>query len=281
MKIVLIGYGAVGKKVEDKLAEEGYLIEHVVDSKGVYKKGQKIDKKENFFKYIDDETFVFISIPSSNDGEHFLPYYIKSLEKGARIITCEKSVPAFFWEKIFPHIDNIKCTASVGGDSGILDFIKNYQGDIEELLLVLNGTLNYISDKISEGLSRDEIFKEIKRLGYIEPGSQNLNEVMENESGDVLLKTSIVANYSGLYKNIVKPQDIDFQKADYGTDRCAVIMNGKSIFAGFGILENNKMFPAGINNVLYINGKKIAEGPGTGPTITANRMFKDFQSFLS
>src|SRR3989344_3145459 len=61
--------------------------------------------------------------------------------------------------------------------------------------------------------------------------------------------------------------------------RCAVVLNKGGIRAGFLAFEDTSWFPTGVNNCCYVNGVKVAEGPGAGGRITAERMFKDFQEF--
>jgi hypothetical protein len=80
-----------------------------------------------------------------------------------------------------------------------------------------------------------------------------------------------------MFKKIITPKHIILKSYQEGL-RCSVVLNDEEIKAGFLSSEGISWFPKGVNNVLYINGKKIIEGPGAGGKITAERMFEDFQN---
>src|SRR3989344_2781044 len=138
MKIILIGSGNVGSEVEKVLAENGVPVELVVRSSGIYSKGSLSDGNDNFAKYVDAGTVLFISVPSRGDGSGMLHYYMKSLELGARIVTCEKAVLAYHFDLVHKYKGRIRYSAAVGGNSGILPAVTNYRGTIEEIKGVIN-----------------------------------------------------------------------------------------------------------------------------------------------
>ncbi len=280
MNITLIGYGNVGKEIAAVLKENNIPVDYIIRSNGVYDSKGLIDAKENFAKYIDSDSFVFISVPSRNNGEEVSGYYIKCLEKSARIITCEKAFIANHWGAVQKFKNHIKYSATVGGDSGILDAISGYEGELREIKAVVNGTLNYISNRLADGLDKNAIYKEVMEKGFAEPDSRNFNEAIENELKDVAYKTAILANYSGFYKNILMPEDIKLEKYKDSL-RCFVLLSRENIRAGFMKAEDASWFPKGANNVLYINNEKMAEGAGAGGRITAERMFKDFKKLTN
>lgn len=277
MKIILVGYGNVGKEIKNVLDKNKIVTNLIVRSNGIFNLNNiKIDEIENLPNYFDSETYVFISIPSKTDGKEASPYYLNALRNGTKIITCEKAFLANHWNKIEKNIKQIKYSATVGGNSGILNAITSHEGNITEIKAIVNGTLNYIGDKLDNGLSEENIYDEVTLTGFAEPGSKNIKEVIENELNDVLYKVSILANHSRLYKKIIKPKNIILHK-NKGNQRCCVILNSKSIKAGFLDIEDRTWFSKGVNNTLYINSKKIVEGPGAGAYVTAERMFKDFE----
>ena len=229
---------------------------------------------------MDSESVVFISVPSRGDGSEMLDYYLKPLEAGARIVTCEKAVLAHHWELVQKFGAQIRYSATVGGNSGILPAISSYQGEIKEIKAVVNGTLNYVSDAFAHKREENDIFRDVTTLGYTDPGSHDLQEVFTNELKDVAYKTAILANHSGLYDKTITPDDLRVEAYKDGT-RCAVILNEQEITSGFLAFSDTSWFPSGVTNCLYINGEKVAEGPGAGGRITAERMLKDFQEFQS
>ena len=269
MKAVIIGYGNVGKEVEKALIEHNVIIHSII------KRNDTLD-----INSLDSETFLFICVPSKEKGEAISHYYTHAFEKGAKVITCEKAFLAHNWELVQHHKTQIRYSATVGGDSGILKAVSNYFGKIKEIKAVVNGTLNYVGERLSQGVDEKEVYEEVIAKGFAEPGSKNLEEVIVAELKDVLYKTVILANYSGLYDRVVEPEEVQVRSQDLHL-RCSVFLNKDEIKLGFFEQEDMSWFPRGVNNIIYINGKKSAEGPGAGGRITAERMFKDFQDLIA
>lgn len=280
MKAILVGYGNVGKELQHVLSKQGILTDFIVRNTGIYDSSNlKVDEKENISKYLDDQSVVFISTPSQGNGEEVSNYYTNAFSKHCLVITCEKAFIANHWQLVNGHRGRIKYSATVGGDSGILNAISDYKEEILEIKAVINGTLNYISDKLSQGYGKGEVYKQVVESGFAEPGSKNFEEVIKTELQDVLYKTLILANHSQLYKEIISPKDVAIQpyKDNF---RCAVVLNTQGIRSGFVELNDTSWFPQGVNNTLYINGRKIVEGLGAGGAITAERMFKDYRDLI-
>ncbi|KKU53307.1 MAG: hypothetical protein UY24_C0015G0002 [Parcubacteria group bacterium GW2011_GWA1_48_11b] len=281
MKIVLVGHGNVGKELRRVISENGLEVNLIVQKDGIYDtRGLRINEIDAFPLYIDKQTFVFIAIPSNGDGEEAGVYYSESLKRGANVITCEKAFLAHNWSVVKKHRKNIKYSATVGGDSGILPAVSAFKGEIKNIRTVINGTLNYLSERVLEGIQESVLYKELLNNYFTEPGAKNLNEVIENELNDVRYKSVILANHSKIFGNTVKPDDVTLQKYQKSF-RCTVLIDKRTqrIQAGFMDFSDTSWFPKGVNNVLYINDEKVAEGPGAGARITAERMFKDYLSF--
>ncbi|HEX5774671.1 MAG TPA: hypothetical protein VFY28_01775 [Candidatus Paceibacterota bacterium] len=266
-KIVLIGYGNVGTEVEKVLLENGHQVDGIVRSSGA--------QEPDLF---DEHTIAFISVPSRGNGDEMLHYYTNALERGARIVTCEKAVLANHWQLVTDHPGRIKYSATVGGNSGMLPAISDFEGNIEEIWAVVNGTLNYLSSALAQGQNEETIYAEVTSRGYAEPGAHSIQEVIRNELQDVAYKAAILANHSNLLSNAVKATEIELHEPEEGTG-CAVHVRSGKLEAGFLPKTDRHLFPDGVNNVLYINGGKVAEGPGAGARATALRMLMDFLEF--
>lgn len=276
MNIVLIGLGNVGSALKQVLEEKSHKIDCVIKQSGIFNvDGEKLDERDNFAKYINSDSIVFISTPSLPDISKNLPYYETAFDVGAKVITCEKAVLANRFDLALEHKGSIKYSATVGGGSGILNAITDFKGNVEEIRCILNGTLNYAADRLEEGLSEEEVFAEVVEKGFAEPGSNNFNEVIENELKDVLYKTVILVNHSGLFTEAKKLEDIQVLGYQKGA-RCVAVVTPNEIKVGFQEFADKSWFSKGVNNVLYINNQKIIEGPGAGSRATAERMYKDF-----
>lgn len=265
-KIILVGYGNVGKEVEKVLRANGVAVDLIVKS----------DNAEEYSKNLDDQTVVFISVPSRGDGSEMLHYYTGALDRGASIVTCEKAVLANHWELIKRYPEKIRYSATVGGDSGILPAISNFHDEIREIRAVVNGTLNYIAQELAKDFPKERVYADVIKKGFAEPGSKDFDEVIKNELKDVAYKAAILANHSGLCSGVT-PADISM-KVPKGGEGCAVKIQKGNVAIEFVSRKDAGSLPQGVNNVLYINGEKIVEGPGAGGRATALRMFKDFKT---
>jgi homoserine dehydrogenase len=276
MKIMLIGFGNVGKEVKKVLEKHHFTIGYIVKSSGLYKDEVKIAEKESFYNYVDNQTFVFISLPSADTGERIENYYVKSLDCGARIITCEKAFLANHWEVVKKHNGKIRYSATVGGNSGILNAVSDFKDSIFEIKAVVNGTLNYIGEMLAKGRDKESVFLDVTRNGFAEPGSGSFDEVVRKELVDVTYKAAILANHSGIFRDVIYPNNV--VTVGYNIDsRCSVHIDKQGVRAGFINGKDVFWLPKGINNIIFINGQKIAEGLGAGGKITAERMFLDFR----
>lgn len=123
----------------------------------------------------------------------------------------------------------LRYSATVGGNSGILPAIANFDGKIHEIKAIINGTLNIISQE-SASKSPEELFTYVTSEGFAEPGAKNFDEVIENELHDVLYKAVILANHSGLYDHTINLSDIEPHPFQAGL-RCMCIANSEGIHA--------------------------------------------------
>ncbi len=280
MKIILVGYGNVGKELRRVLGERGISTNFIVRSTGIYGAGDlKMDERKNFPAYVDEQSAVFIAMPSRGNGDEVAPYYAAGLDKKCLVITCEKAYLANHWEFIKRHEGKTGYSATVGGNAGILNAIADFKSEIVEIRAVVNGTLNYVIEKLARGDNKNEVCAEAVAAGFAEPGASGFDELIALELQDVLYKTAILANHSHLYEKTIRPVDIRIQPFKKNA-QCAVVLTRQGIRAGFLELDDTAWFPAGANNVLYINNEKIVEGPGAGAAPTAERMFKDYQDLI-
>lgn len=278
-RAILFGYGNIGKVLGSKLSEENISLQYIVTSKGIFnselvKQGDLSDWK-NFANEID---VAFITIPTTGEGEIAFEYEKFFLEKNIPVVTCEKASVAYNFEYLKKFKNFFKYNASVGGGTRMLQKILEYKKEnIKEIKGVMNGTLNFIGDSLKKGKERDQIVKEILEKGFAEPGATNFEEIIKGEVNDVKLKTTIIANMSGLFSKVMKPEDLAFNMAD-PAKRCIVKMNERGIEVGFLEENDNDWLPDGVNNVLYVNGEKQCEGPGAGRDATVGSMIADLKS---
>lgn len=260
--------------LEKVLEEHSLQPDYIVRKSGIFSpNGQKIDNVDNFDKYVDNDTIAYISTPS-NDAPGNLGYYLTVLEKWGYVVTCEKSVLAHYWHILFPYKNRLWYHATVWGNSGILPELHRYEGKIESIKAVINGTLNIISEQSTLWKTEEELFELVTGWGFAEPGAKNFSDIIENEMRDVLYKSVIFANHSGLYPKIITLSDVIIEWYKPGA-RCMFVADKNHIRAGFMYDDDTSWFPQGVNNILLVNGEKITEWPWAGARPTAERMYTD------
>lgn len=72
----------------------------------------------------------------------------------------------------------------------------------------------------------------VTNQGFAEPGAKNFQEVIDQEMQDVLYKSVIFANHSGLYHGVVTLSDIILEPFKEGA-RCMLVADKHHIRAGF------------------------------------------------
>ena len=321
---MLIGAGGIGSVLHSRLKELHYEVPYVVRSSGIYPNlslESKISVREEYPKYLINVDAVCITAPPLDDG--LVAYHImkKILENRMPVVTCEKGALANFFQELEGNLDRIGYSATVGGNSGILQYAKERMNPkVEGIHAIINGTLNYILDELSQGKDLGKVVEEAKRLGYAEPGPDGPLDVINKEtSHDVAMKIAILFNTLDLGR--IKASDINTVKIDEqdlkilvseaknrryivsitrGYEKEDVIAgsvdynNGWFISAGFKNPHKNTLFLQlefnGINNSLLIYERKdgnrdykisgIVSGSGAGPIPTTTAMLMDLQKLL-
>lgn len=277
--VMVFGFGNIGTTLVRRLQEEGIHVKYIVKSDFILDSDLNgVARQCDWEIYAKKADCAFICIPTVDKGEQAAKYQSFFLKKGKPVITCEKASIAHHWNSLKKQRNIFKYTASVGGGTKMLEKISNYKPkDIRKIKAVVNGTLNYISENLGLGLKEEEIIKIVLERGYAEPGATSFDEIILSEMKDVILKTMIIANHSGIFKRTIKEKDIhlvNFHK----NMRCIVEITHDTIKAGF--IEGNLSYslPSGVNNVLYVNGEKKASGLGAGAEATVSSMMSDYAS---
>ena len=208
----IIGFGNIGKKLYEKLLENGWKIVFIVTSEHVFIGNIDVpkDKSENWLNYCHDVDVVFLAIPTFDDGRTAFNYITAVIEKGIPVVTCEKGALSNYFAGIKPILNRIGYSATVGGGSGMIHFLqRRFFSGIREVHAIVNSTMNYIWDDLRMGNPLGHIVEEVKRLGYAEPGEKDPIKIILGEAGpDVTKKTSILFNLCFRPKTILHAKDI-------------------------------------------------------------------------
>ncbi len=292
-KAIIIGNGSIGSELQKQIKDLGWQIEKVVT-------------RETPWRELSADV-VFLAIPTDN-GEKALEYIEHFLGKNIPVVTCEKGALSNYFEKLSHRLNLLGVSATVGGGARMIPYLRGrIQEKIDSVTGVLNGTLNFIFSKLSEGVPQTEVLKEVLDKKYAEPGANTFEEIIRGELGDLHKKTIILANLSGLLDNaLVLSQDFVIDKvsldralAEPARYRFIFSMNKSAqnflagvhyesdpwhIQAGIFDITNMKIdLPEGVNNALFIKeGESVysVSGPGAGPFPTALSMIADAKEML-
>ena len=208
----IIGFGNIGKKLYEKLLENGWKVTFIVTSEHVFgdSPDNPKDKSENWLNYCRDVDIVFLAIPTFDDGRTAFNYITAVIEKGIPVVTCEKGALSNYFAELKPILNRIGYSATVGGGSGMIHFLqRRFFSGIREVHAIVNSTMNYIWDDLGMGNPLGHIVEEVKRLGYAEPGEKDPIRIILGEAGpDVTKKTSILFNLCFRPKTILHAKDI-------------------------------------------------------------------------
>lgn len=303
-KIVIIGLGLVGKALKAKIDKvPGWEIQQIVKKGRIFSaSGQEIDSFDSESPDLERAIpkgcdLVFLAIPTYDKGQIAYRYIKHAVERGIPVVTCEKGALSYFWDNLETSIDKIGYSATVGGGTRLLPYLKQRLHGRDDVVVhaVVNGTLNYIFDEMAHaGRSYGEAVEEAQRLGYAEPGATDYLEVLNGEIKDTVMKTAILFNACMKKNKAMRPDDVALTLLEKG-DLARLIKESKNrryivsflppgsvqendiiggfqhesdgwkIIAGFQAIDSNPLFldwlPQGVNNsVLMYEGNFGEDG---------------------
>ena len=326
VKAGIIGRGLIGSELYKRLQTGGWDVVGVANKSGFSKNLPKtgtiipiVVQYDNPSKVIDvffqeGVDVMFLAIPTLDDGEIAQDYIRQSITAGIPIVTCEKGALGNYFNEVF-NSQMLGYNAAVGGGTRLLRYARTQCSvQTEEIHAVINGTLNYIFEGLSNGRSLGEVVDETIRLGYAEPGTENPLDVLNKEAvGDVPMKAAILFNVCGLTDDKIRARDVirkELQENDLSNlvreakkrryivsitrdDESEDVIGGFRsqvgnwiISAGFKNVDENPLYhslmPGGVNNALLISEGKYGKdghykvsGPGAGAAPTTSTMIKD------
>ena len=325
-KIALIGAGNICRELYRKIIDQGWDVECIIDIDGVWRglpKKEKLGEQEDYKKYLKGVNLAFIAIPTSEDGQTAFEYIKNCLEYNISVVICEKGALSNHFTDLEKDLreGKIGYSATVGGGTRLLRYIEERAGpQVQEIHAVVNGTINYILDAISNGRSLEEAVNEAIKLGYTEPGTNSPIEIINQEiTGDIKMKSAILFNICNLTKERIKASDLKPDKIkSYELERLnescqnrryIISFTKKSndqenimwgfryhigewyISAGFKRIKDNPLFEklvhSGVNNAILISEENsgqdetyVLSGPGAGPGPTTTSMIIDAKNIL-
>ncbi len=200
-KALLIGYGNIGKAVEERLGQIDAQLSGIIRSDGLLLNPKTLEPTSQDKNAWKDQKpdIVFVSMPSTETGKEAFAYIDHFASKGVPVVTAEKGAMANKFHELKPYLDTtLGVSATVGGGTRMMQVLKErINRQVNQVHLVLNGTLNFILDGVSRGQSFGQVVEQAQSLGYAEPGAASHLDVINGETiGDVPKKISILWNYT-------------------------------------------------------------------------------------
>ncbi len=161
-EVVVLGHGTVGSGVTETIQR----LSHVANVKTIVTSQTSPTILEEEF----DEGFDVI-IEATGDVNVY-KHLRKALELGRTVISANKALIAEFGNELRnvaeQHGGKLYCSASVGGCLPILEFINKHKDDVQSCNAILNGTTNYVIDKVTQGNSLNETIQHAQEGGLCE-----------------------------------------------------------------------------------------------------------------
>lgn len=313
MKACIIGAGRIGTALYKRLIAGGWEVGGVLDVDGIYtdpSMREKIGEPGEWGRYFEGSDVAFLAIPTHRKGDIAYAYIQSLTALGIPTVTCEKGAMSNFYQELENRLDMIGFSATVGGGTRMLRFLRERGGpEVRELHGVANGTLTYISDEVSKGAGLTDAANRAKERGYAEPGAETAHDVIRAEAcQDVPMKSTIVFNIGG-FGQPVRARDIGVD--EFGEDEFKALLDdfpnrryivsitreqpdgdaigGFShrtgdwvIYGGFRRVGSNPLFErlvlSGVDNGLVIcedDDTYTLTGSGAGPRPTTLSMLRD------
>lgn len=221
--IVIFGFGAVGQGVAEVLWKkkeqiEGFIGKYrvvaITDSKGsivdkngidlteakkMKEKGFKSMKTPEVIEKVDFDVAIEVTPTDVDSGEPGLSHILKSIEKGANVITSNKGPLVVAFRKIQKAAEKkgvrVLYEATVGGAMPIIKLAKmDLAGnDIRVIKGVLNGTCNYILTRMEkEKMTYSQVLSEAQELKIAEADPSYDVEGIDSAAKLVILADSIM-----------------------------------------------------------------------------------------
>lgn len=205
--IVMIGYGCVGKGVENIITAKHSKDYHIA---GVGVRNTNRDEDYNFTSdietLINDKSKYLLEL--IDDSENALLFTLAALLKKKSVISANKKMIAENFKLLFDtHIENqvsFLYEGAVAGGIPIIRNLENYYGqeDLKSIAGIINGSSNYILSKMEElNLSFDTVLKDAQDAGFAESDPS-----LDIDGYDAKFKLCILAAHA--FGIIIDPKEV-------------------------------------------------------------------------
>ncbi len=206
-KVLIIGAGNVGGELRVQLRSHGHEVVAQVARSSLMTGGaghvsvvpafgSASDMLNAVAPYAGSAEAVMLAIPNANKGADELAYMQAFAKDGKHLVTSAKAAHAFRCKDVLALGQPVGRRATVGGGTDMLEVLRRRKLRPENVIVdaIVNGTLNSIWSRIQQGGSIAAAVREAQRLGYAEPGSDDMIGIINGELEDVVMKAAIIYN---------------------------------------------------------------------------------------
>ena len=175
LRVAMMGLGVVGGGVYRRikgLPERFELVKTLTRRPEKYlKEGYKPDElTDSFEDLLALQPDVFVDVAGS--VEPALSRTRAMLEAGVHVVSANKQAIAAGGQELLDLAEEkgvqLRFSAAAGGGMPILEMMERERGRVVEVRALLNGTTNYMLDRISSGVSYEDALREAQELGFAE-----------------------------------------------------------------------------------------------------------------
>ncbi|MBD3389217.1 MAG: homoserine dehydrogenase [Candidatus Altiarchaeales archaeon] len=316
MRLVIVGYGNIGRGLVETLAEKrsslkkggldvkvvavceysGCIVdESGVDLKRLLKEKPRWGKRKTLdvINEVDADIVVELTPGDIKSGEPGLKHIRAALESGKHVVTSNKSpLVVAYGELVKLAEDNgvmLKFEATVGGAIPVLNTLDRElkSNKARNVYGILNGTTNFILTKmLEEGVDFKAALLEAQTLGLAET-----DPTYDIEGIDSAAKVVILANSLGMdvkFKDLkvvgitgVTPEAVDLAKEHGYTIKLVGDIAAKEVSPRLVPLDHPLNVGGSLNAVLVdtdVAGEITLIGAGAGPRETSSAIMSDINA---
>lgn len=174
LRVVLLGLGAVGRGVYEHLRHRPEAFKIVAIAVRDRAKHTASGVPLHLLRTLDDalRTPADIVVEAIGGVDTAGAALARALGDGRHVVTANKAVIAargVELERIAEHEEvRLLYSAAVGGVLPVLETVRRFRGRIASIEGVLNGTSNFVLDRLTQGEDLETAVSEAQRLGYAE-----------------------------------------------------------------------------------------------------------------
>lgn len=175
LRVGLLGLGTVGVGVAVHVLRQSERFELVGAVVRDASKRRAIDLPEDLVFTHPDGLLgqnPDVLIDCAGNPEAFALRLIGALEQGIRVITADKALLADSTGNLADWLEGeqprLRGSAAVAGAVPALEAVRQSQSEVRIIEGVLNGTTNFVLERVAEGASLDDAVREAQELGFAE-----------------------------------------------------------------------------------------------------------------